>query len=178
MEDKWRIVKEQIGGGKRVEEGGLCPHSSRDGRAQVSHHWPVRCTWEVWATSLDPAGGSGSPGTQTSASWGLRGCPVPLPLSHAYLPCVSLLPPSPVPKALVSASSQQHSQDGPSELATPLLEAVRWIPHLEKNPNPSLQPLRSSVPVPLGLPFLPLGPWTPCSDADMPSSYLKVLDLS
>ena len=72
MEDKWRIVKEQIGGGKRVEEGGLCPHSSRDGRAQVSHHWPVRCTWEVWATSLDPAGGSGSPGTQTSASWGLR----------------------------------------------------------------------------------------------------------
>lgn len=90
---------------------------------------------------------------------------------------ISLLPPSPVPKALVSASSQQHSQDGPSELATPLLEAVRWIPHLEKNPNPSLQPLRSSVPVPLGLPFLPLGPWTPCSDADMPSSYLKVLDL-
>lgn len=66
--------------------GGLCPHASRDGRA------PVMCTWEVWAPSLDPAGGSGSPGPQASASWGLRACPVPLPFSHAYLPCVPWIP--------------------------------------------------------------------------------------
>ena len=62
IEDKGRIVKEQIAGGRRVEEGGRCPHSSRDGRAQVSHHWPVMCTGDRWgirtSTGRDGMGGS------------------------------------------------------------------------------------------------------------------------
>ena len=100
------------------------------------------------------------------------------------LPTRFSAPHTPDPEGLVSTSSQQHSQDCPSDLATLLLETVQWIPHLEKNPKPSLPPTRSSVPVPLGLPFLPLGPLdavpsllAPCSEADTPSSYLKALDL-
>lgn len=35
---------------KLLVGGGGCPYQT--GKVLVSHHWPVPCTWEVWATFL------------------------------------------------------------------------------------------------------------------------------